>query len=86
MYLVAVLEYLAAEFLDLAGNVARDAGDSLIRSHHLQLAVCNDEELMKLMGSVTIANGCVHPPSHLLLPNESSVSDPSPSQVVVDDV
>ena len=84
MYLTAVLEYLAAEFLDLAGDVARDTGKSVIGSCHLQLAVCNDEELMKLIGSVTIANDCVHPPPHLLLPNESSVSDPSPSQVVVD--
>ena len=58
VYLAAVLEYVAAEFLDLAGDVATDMGKSVIGSRHLQLAVCNDEELMKLMESVTVASRC----------------------------
>ena len=57
MYLAAVLEYLAAEFLDLAGNMARDNNKTLIDSRQLQHAVCKDEELMKLIRSVTIASG-----------------------------
>ena len=55
VYVVTVLEYLAAEVLDLAGNVARDNNKTLIDCHHLLLAVFNDEELMKLMGSVIVA-------------------------------
>ncbi|ORY32069.1 histone-fold-containing protein [Naematelia encephala] len=61
VYLAAVLEYLAAEILELAGNAARDNKKSRIIPRHLQLAVRNDEELNKLLGSVTISNGGVLP-------------------------
>ncbi|KAL7385097.1 hypothetical protein ABVT39_015427 [Epinephelus coioides] len=53
-YLVAVLEYLTTEILELAGNAARDNKKSRIIPHQLQLAVRNDEELNKLLGGVTI--------------------------------
>jgi histone H2A len=52
---------LAAEILELAGNAARDNKKSRIVPRHLQLAVRNDEELNKLLGSVVISQGGVLP-------------------------
>ncbi|XP_034557689.1 late histone H2A.2.2-like [Notolabrus celidotus] len=61
VYLAAVLEYLCAEILELAGNASRDNKKMCIAPRHFLLAVKNDEELNKLLAGVTISEGGVIP-------------------------
>merc|ERR1711973_606744 len=73
VYLAAVMEYLTAEIIELAGNAARDNKKARIIPRHLQLAIRNDEELNRLLSGVTISQGGVIPYIHsVLLPKKSS--------------
>ena len=72
VYLCAVLEYLCAEILELAGNAARDNKKSRIIPRHIQLAIKNDEELNKFVGTATISAGGVMPNVHAVLLKKST--------------
>lgn len=75
VYLAAVLEYLCAEILELAGNASRDNKKLRIAPRHILLAVKNDEELNKLLAGVTISEGGVIPNIQAsLLPKKTKMS------------
>ena len=78
VYLAAILEYLTAEIIELAGNAAKDNKKTRIIPRHIMLAVRNDEELNKLFGGITIAQAGVLPNIlPVLIPKTSSKSEKS---------
>ncbi|KAM8902529.1 histone H2A-like [Spinachia spinachia] len=79
VYFAAVLEYLCAEILELAGNACRDNKKQRIAPRHILLAVKNDEELNRLLAGITISEGGV-------IPNIQAVLLPKKTKGTKDDV
>eukprot|EP01064_Diplonema_japonicum_P019100 TRINITY_DN277_c4_g1_i1.p2 TRINITY_DN277_c4_g1~~TRINITY_DN277_c4_g1_i1.p2 ORF type:complete len:176 (+),score=35.01 TRINITY_DN277_c4_g1_i1:48-530(+) len=60
VYLAAVMDYLCAEILELAGNHAKKANQKRITPRHLMIAIRTDPELDEFI-KATIATGGVIP-------------------------
>ena len=45
VYLAAVLEYLTAEVLELAGDIAKQGKKGRVAPRHIMLAIRNDQEV-----------------------------------------
>ncbi|OQV18030.1 putative Histone H2AX [Hypsibius exemplaris] len=79
IFLAAVLEYLCAEVLELAGNAARENKKLRINPRHIMLAVQTDEELSKLFERVTISQGGVMQHINTILLPKKTSNGPSQS-------
>merc|ERR1711972_185030 len=64
VYLASAIEYCTSELLELATKVAAKAKKTTLKPRHIALAVRNDDELNKLLATVTIASGGVLPNVH----------------------
>ncbi|KAG8370681.1 hypothetical protein BUALT_Bualt13G0008600 [Buddleja alternifolia] len=76
VYLSAVLEYLTAEVLEAAGDMAKGRKKNRITPTYIKEAMRSDEELDKLLGDVIIPSAAVLPHIHLkLLPKSTGERD-----------
>lgn len=56
-FMAAVLEYITAEVLELAGNICEEHKKKTIAPKHINLGLKSDDELNKLMVDTTIFQG-----------------------------
>lgn len=76
VFLAAVLEYVLAELLENAGNVAAGLNKKRIVPRHITLAIKSDQELDELLSHVIISEGGVQPHINpILLPKSTKKKD-----------
>jgi histone H2A len=63
IYCAALLEYLVAEVIELAGHACKELNTKRIQPRHLLLAIRGDEELSKVI-TATVRQGGVVPQLH----------------------
>uniref|UniRef100_A0A7S3ZAQ5 Histone H2A n=2 Tax=Lotharella globosa TaxID=91324 RepID=A0A7S3ZAQ5_9EUKA len=73
--MAAVVEYLSAEVLELAGNIAMDHRKNRITPRHIYLGIKLDEELSRHLDDVTIHEGGVLPTEDVKPPKKKK-NDP----------
>lgn len=64
VFSAAVLEYLSAEILELAGNASKDLKVKRMTPRHILFAIRGDEELDNLTSGICIVSGGVIPHIH----------------------
>lgn len=57
VYMAAVLEYVIAELLEIAGRVTAESKKMRITPRHIKLAILNDAELSRLFSGVILSGG-----------------------------
>ena len=70
VYLAAVLEYLAAEMLEIAGNAAQECSVKRVTPRHVLLGIRADEDVADVLLGVRAYIHAVLPKSTALLPTE----------------
>ena len=83
VFMAGVLDYITAEFMEIAGTVCHEAGQKIIAPRHINIGVRSDRLLNKMMATCTIIESPVQPNIHdFLLPkkgkkNAGAVADAS---------
>ena len=57
VFMAGVLEYLCNEFMELAGNVAKERNAVIIQPRDIGKAIRNDDELTKLCANIQFTEG-----------------------------
>ena len=52
VYLAGVLQYLASEILEIAGEIAIEHKKQRVLPKHIQMAIANDDELLKMFANI----------------------------------
>jgi hypothetical protein len=84
IYLAAVVEYILAEVLELAGNKTRDDHRKCYSSRHIMLAIEADAELAAMFAKCWIRESGVTPHIHRILNDDWSIeSTTSPFETLM---
>ncbi|XP_038217787.1 histone H2A, sperm-like [Zerene cesonia] len=80
VYLAGVLEYLAAEILELSLEVAKNNNKTRIIPRHIMVAIKTDDELNRMLSGVTISQSGVLPSINSVLLPRKTVKNTSKMQ------